>query len=161
MRIGVSGHQDREGIDWEWTGEALKKALTDFCTSLEGWSSLAVGADQLFARTVLDLGGHIVTVVPGDWYEDCFDEATLSAYRDLLTRGQSVTLGGLHGEEAFLAAGLKVADSTELLVAIWDGKPAKGKGGTSDVVEHALRSGRRVLRIDPVARRTETLGEGD
>lgn len=157
MRVGVTGHQDREGIDWSWTGEALHRALSELPAPIEGWSSLAIGADQLFARTVLDRGGTIVTVVPGAWYDECFEGDGLRSYRELLARGKTLTLEGLRGEEAFLQAGLEVADGSEMLMAIWDGRPAKGKGGTADVVEHAVRTGKRVLRIDPVARRVDTI----
>lgn len=40
-------------------------------------------------------------------------------------------------EEAFLACGKAVADWTDILIAIWDGRPAKGRGGTGDVVAYA------------------------
>ncbi|MEH3036194.1 MAG: hypothetical protein PGN23_06840 [Sphingomonas adhaesiva] len=160
MRVGVTGHQDREGADWAWTGEAIRRALSHLPSPIEGWSSLAVGADQLFARTVLELGGTIVTVVPGAWYDGCFEGDGLRAYHELLARGTYRTLEGLHGEDAFLQAGLKVAGESEMLIAVWDGEPARGKGGTADVVAHAVRTGKRVLRIDPVARRVEKIGPG-
>lgn len=152
MRVGVTGHQEREGIDWQWTRDVLDKELRRLTGPLEGWSSLAIGADQLFARTVLDLGGSIVTVVPGDWYETCFDGEGLLQYRELLDAGRSDTLEGLEGEDAFLAAGFKVADSTDALLAIWDGKRAQGRGGTADVVDHALKRGGTVLHVNPIER---------
>lgn len=157
MRIGVTGHQERDGIDWEWTRKTVARELGRLSGSIEGWSSLAIGADQLFARTVLDLGGSIVTVVPGDWYETCFDGEALVRYRELLDAGRSDTLDGLEGEDAFLAAGLKVADSTDALLAIWDGKRAQGRGGTADVVDHALRRGSTVVHVNPIERTVATL----
>ena len=161
MRVGVTGHQDREGIDWDWTRTTVARELHRLSDCPEGWSSLAIGADQLFARAVLELGGSIVTVVPGDWYGSCFKGEGLHLYRELLAAGRSITLENLMGEEAFLAAGLKVADSTDALLAIWDGKRAQGRGGTADVVDYSLRHGRTVVHIDPIQRTVARLGDGD
>jgi hypothetical protein len=152
MRVGVTGHQKRDGIDWEWTREAVTKELCRLASPLEGWSSLAIGADQLFARAVLDLGGSIVTVVPGEWYETFFDGDGLERYRALLTAGRRIELEGLEGEDAFLAAGLEVADSTDALLAIWDGKRAQGRGGTADIVDHARTRGKNVMHVNPIER---------
>jgi len=78
MRVGVTGHQKREGIDWDWTRIAIEKELAALTPPIEGWSALAVGADQLCARAVLERGGCIVTVVPGEWYEECFEGVPVS-----------------------------------------------------------------------------------
>lgn len=157
MRVGVTGHQERDGIDWEWTREAVTKELGRLASPLEGWSSLAIGADQLFARAVLDLGGSIVTVVPGDWYETFFEGDGLERYRVLLAAGRRINLEGLEGEDAFLAAGLKVADSTDALLAIWDGKRAQGRGGTADIVDHARKRGKTVVHVNPIERTVAAL----
>jgi hypothetical protein len=157
MRVGVTGHQERDGIDWEWTRETVTKELCGLASPLEGWSSLAIGADQLFARAVLDLGGSIVTVVPGEWYETFFDGNGLERYRTLLASGRRIDLEGLEGEDAFLAAGLKVADSTEALLAIWDGKRAQGRGGTADIVNHAHKRGKTVMHVNPIERTVVTM----
>lgn len=161
MKVGVSGHQERDGADWNWTRDALASLLTELGGPVEGWSSLAVGADQLFAETVLSLGGSLMTVVPGDWYEECYrSPAALARYRDLLSRGGAIELDGLQGEEAFLQAGRKVADESDVLIAIWDGQPAKGKGGTGDIVDYARQLGKPVYRIDPVRCERRCLGVG-
>lgn len=152
MRVGVTGHQERDGIDWVWTRTAIAGELVKLGAAPEGWSSLAIGTDQMFARIVLELGGAIVTVVPGNWYEGCFRGDGLVGYRTLLAAGRTITLHGLEGEEAFFAAGVRVADSTEVLVAVWDGRIAKGRGGTADVVAHALRQGKPVAHINPIDR---------
>ncbi|QXT34853.1 hypothetical protein KV697_13820 [Sphingomonas sanguinis] len=157
----MSGHQERDGADWQWTGEALEGLLVGLPCPIEGWSSLAIGADQLFAETVLRMGGSLTTVVPGEWYEECYGTPqALARYRDLLGRGDVVALGGFEGEEAFLQAGRRIVEETDLLVAIWDGRPARGRGGTGDIVEYALGLGKPVRRIDPVRREHHDLGKG-
>ena len=45
-----------------------------------------------------------------------------------------------------------MVDHSELLIAVWDGKPAAGLGGTGDVVSYARQSGKHVYQIDPVSR---------
>lgn len=157
MRLGVTGHQRRDGADWEWVAAEVRLLIGSLVGPVEAWSSLAIGADQLVARAVLDSGGTIVTVVPGDWYEECFSSDGLASYRDLVGRGRTIVLSAMTGEDAFLAAGLNVADNCDLLLAIWDGEAARGKGGTADVVAHAIKAGREVLRIDPITKRRQDL----
>lgn len=50
-------------------------------------------------------------------------------------------------DEAYLQAGYFVAEHSDLLFAVWDGHPAQGTGGTGDVVEMALKSGRPVVHV--------------
>ena len=40
-------------------------------------------------------------------------------------------------EAAYAAAGLAVLDRCDLLIALWDGMPARGPGGTGDQVAEA------------------------
>ncbi|MCA1708813.1 MAG: hypothetical protein LC808_38260, partial [Actinobacteria bacterium] len=44
-------------------------------------------------------------------------------------------------EDAFFAAGRRVVDLSDVVVAVWDGMEAKGKGGTGDVVTYARDNG--------------------
>ena len=54
--------------------------------------------------------------------------------------------------EAYLAGGLWVVDHCDLLVVVWNGQPATGKGGTGDVVDYARRVGRPYIHIHTVER---------
>jgi hypothetical protein len=51
-------------------------------------------------------------------------------------------------QQCFLAAGKRVVDLSDQLVAVWDGRPAKGVGGTGDVVGYARSIGRPVILVD-------------
>ncbi len=54
-----------------------------------------------------------------------------------------------------MAAGRAVADRSDLLLAVWDGAPAAGLGGTADIVRYAEERGKAVEIIWPEgARRT-------
>jgi hypothetical protein len=49
----------------------------------------------------------------------------------------------------YQALGAFLIRQIDLLVAVWDGKPARGPGGTAGVIARAFNEGRPVLWIDP------------
>lgn len=51
--------------------------------------------------------------------------------------------------EAYVMAGRATVAHCDLLIAVWDGKPARGRGGTAEVVEMAIARGRPVIHIPP------------
>ena len=152
VRIGFTGHQ---GLDagTEISVLVALEALLSQVLPVTGISSLAEGSDQIFARAVLDSGGTLEIVVPCKEYEQTFNsEIALSNYRSLLSRASRVIeLDYLAPtEEAFWAAGQRVVLECERVVAVWDGKPAVGLGGTADVVEFARKRGMQVDVVWPL-----------
>jgi hypothetical protein len=158
--IGITGHQDipvhvRDDI------ERQVRAILEQASrhgGLVGVGCLAAGADQMFARCVLELGGALEVVVPCYGYEATFsDPADRQVHDALLAAATKVRRLPFEkpSEQAYMAAGVVVADECVLLVAVWDGQPAGGLGGTADVVEHARSIGRDVRIIWPAGvRRT-------
>lgn len=157
MRIGVTGHQHIP----ERAREYVRRGLDAFLAAYEGrglavmgLSSLAWGSDQLFAAAMLNAGHGLRAIIPSRGYESTFDRRGLAAYRTLLA-GAERTAGVVTLDypepsgEAFLAAGMRVVDDCDLLVALWDGQPATGKGGTGDAVAYARSQGRPVTVIWP------------
>jgi hypothetical protein len=121
-------------------------------TQIAGVSSLASGADQLFADTVLALGGRLEVIVPASGYETTFSSPEERArYRALLGAASAVERLQFPrpNETAFWAAGRRVVDRCEVLFAVWDGGPSRGLGGTADVVEYAKSKRREVEIIWP------------
>ena len=150
-RIGITGHQ-RLDDESQWPGvrSELKRILEDEDTPLVGLTSLAIGADQLFAEVVLELGGSIEAVIPFEGYESKFESGLpVQKYRGLLARAAKVTTlpPRQTEEESYFDAGKLVVEAADKLVAIWDGKEAEGLGGTADVVSYAKRIGRPVILI--------------
>lgn len=118
--------------------------------NLIGVSSLAAGADQLFAQVVLEIGGVIDVVVPAQRYRATFSRAEdLALYETLLAQAREIVTLPFDepSEEAFAAAGRHVVNASDCLVAVWDGQPARGLGGTADVVDFANRRGLPVVVI--------------
>lgn len=109
-----------------------------------GMSSLALGADQVFAFAVLSAGAHLHAVIPSDAYEDSFTtDASRTSYRALLNlAAQNTTLEfPAPSQDAYLGAGQHIVDHCDILLAVWDGEAAAGKGGTADVVNYARERG--------------------
>ncbi|MEO5877101.1 MAG: hypothetical protein ABIQ26_19070, partial [Streptosporangiaceae bacterium] len=52
-------------------------------------------------------------------------------------------------DEAYLVAGHRVVKRSDLLLAVWDGRPAGGLGGTADIVAYARDRGTEVGVIWP------------
>jgi hypothetical protein len=150
MRVGISGHQKRAGLDWGWVGDSIRKELGRLVRVEKAISSLASGSDQLFANVALQLGIPLLTVVPSIDYENCFDGESLRDFRFLCIHSEIINLSAIKSDEAaFLAAGQKVVDLCSLLFAVWDGKKSKGLGGTADIVDYAVKKHRSILHFDP------------
>ncbi|MFJ1929847.1 MULTISPECIES: hypothetical protein [unclassified Streptomyces] len=149
-RIGVTGHRSIPQEVHAHVLAAMGAVLSAFDGSVEALSSLAVGADQLFADLALAHGAELTAVIPSGDYEACFaDGAELARYRRLKARAvREVRLDYPHStDEAYYAAGAYIAEHCDRLLAVWDGLPARGLGGTGDIVTYARRLGRPVTVI--------------
>ncbi|TXS47283.1 hypothetical protein [Streptomyces sp. OR43] len=149
-RIGVTGHRSIPQEVHDHVLASMRAAFRGFDGSVEALSSLAVGADQLFADLALAHGAQLTVVIPSGDYEACFaDGAELARYRALKARAvREVRLDYPHStDEAYYAAGAYIADHCDRLIAVWDGRPARGLGGTGDIVTYARGLGRPVTVI--------------
>ena len=109
-------------------------------------SPLAEGADRLVAQAALSLGWALEVPMPfaqADYEADF--PATVDAFRALLARAtHRLELDGSHGADearSYEAVGQYVVENADLLIAVWDGHPARGRGGTGDIVRFAARAG--------------------
>ena len=110
---------------------------------LVGVTALAAGADQLFGDAVLAAGGTLEVIVPSRDYRDTLPADSQGTFDRLVDAAALVTtLDHDHaGNAAYLAAGLELLDRSDLLVAVWDGEPSRGSGGTADMVARARSRG--------------------
>jgi hypothetical protein len=149
--IGITGHRTLSVATRKLISDALRDELAGV-RDLVVVSSLAAGADQICAELALDAGGRLVVVLPAQKYEDSFsDETGLANFTRLLGRAAEIISMPFEqpGEEAYWAAGREVVDRANWLLAVWDGQPARGLGGTADVVAYARSMGKRVTVIWP------------
>jgi hypothetical protein len=157
---GITGHQDLgDDADIAWVRQALRRVVREERVTA-GVSSLAAGADQLFAQVLREAGLPLIAVIPCAGYAAAFaTAATRRAFERLRDEAaEQVELDfPAPGEEAFMAAGREVVRRSDLLVAVWDGQPSRGLGGTADVVAHALGIHRRTLHVHPASRTVREL----
>jgi hypothetical protein len=76
-----------------------------------------------------------------EYLRDFTSEDDALVFRDLLARADEVIQLPPESsrEESYEAAGAYVLNNCDVLLTIWDGQPAQGKGGTGYVVERARR----------------------
>jgi hypothetical protein len=155
VKVGITGHQYLGDSDsWEWVKMEMNNLLMKLRRPLVGITCLATGADSLFAELILQHGGSLEAVVPFPEYEQVFPARERNRYRALLDAASAITVleKRRSKQESYFAAGKKVVDATDLLLAVWDGKPARGLGGTADIVEYARRELKQIIRLDPISR---------
>jgi hypothetical protein len=155
--LGETGHQDlTNAAGWRYLRSRLTSLLETLPRPHIGVTSLAVGADQLFARQILRSGGELHAVIPFPEYESRFLGDSRARYGRLLSKAAVVVVLPRSGsdEECYLAAGQYIVDHCECLIAIWDGRPARGLGGTADVVAYAHRRSVPLRLIDASPWRT-------
>ncbi|MEV8117992.1 hypothetical protein AB0O69_24290 [Streptomyces xiamenensis] len=151
--IAVTGHMDLADDTLPLVRTALREAIAPHAGSgLVGISCIARGADSLFADVVLELGGKLVVVVPSRDYRQAkvkpghaadFDRLSAAAGEILVMPYDSA------GQDAYVAANAVLLERADWLIAVWDGAPPTGKGGTADVVEQAREAGLTVEVIWP------------
>lgn len=154
MRVGITGHQRLEDPKaWTWVAKVMINELAKLELPHIGVTSLALGADQLLARLVLEEGGTIHAVLPFADIERSFSPKDVPSYRELVRRA-TVEVLDKHGtdEDAYLAAGQRVVELSDIVLVVWNGKPAKDKAGTAAIVAYAKRQGVPLIHIDPVLR---------
>lgn len=166
FRIGVTGHQSlkkrlgaqgathSEDAAWDWV-EATFRTVLDAAgtTDLIVITSLAGGADQRLSRIGLLQGSQLQVVVPSERYIESFaTESDQQGFCVLLEKAQDIVELDYTSpsEEAFFAAGKRMAELSDSIVAVWDGEEAEGLGGTGDIVAYARSLGRPVVHIDPI-----------
>jgi len=153
--VGFTGH--RQLADPAGTATAVTAILEELRRESPGeWialSSAAAGADLVFVRTALDLGLGWEALLPlplVDFERDFAPEAWPEV-KALLAHAEHIEVSAEPGsrDEAYLTGGFEIVNNCDVLLAVWDGLPARGKGGTADVVAYARAMGRPVVIINP------------
>lgn len=155
-RIGVTGHRklaDVAAVEAE-VDAALAAIESLFPEEpLRILSSLAEGADRLVARQVLSRpGARLVAVLPlptADYMTDFESPQSREEFLALLGEAEAVIEmpAGNSRAEAYERAGRYVVEHSDVLVAVWDGLPAQGCGGTAEIVAWARGLGKTVYRV--------------
>jgi hypothetical protein len=160
MKAGITGHQNLGNPETvAWVMASLKNVVTQHNVH-HGFTALAVGADQLFAQILRDRNIPYTAVLPCREIEKTFKAPPdLENYRRLFEyAAEAETLDFIEPAEiAFFEAGKRVVDLSDLVIAVWNGQPAKGLGGTADAVKYALGQKKRVVHINPIIKLIEEI----
>ncbi len=141
-RIGITGHRGL-AVDTERLVDAAIRGELDrrHDDELVGVSALADGADTLFAQAALDHGGQLEVIVPAEQYRDGLPTDHHATYDGLLAAASKVRRLPFKEStsDSHMAASELMLELIDELFAVWDGLPARGHGGTADVVSAARR----------------------
>ncbi|MEU0521568.1 hypothetical protein [Streptosporangium sp. NPDC006007] len=151
IRIAVSGHRGLSAMTTTLIDDAIRSLLAGHAPAVTGLSCLADGADQIFARAVIDLGGVLEVVTPARQYREGLPAEAHQEYDALLIGAERVHAMDFieSTSESHMAASRFMLDHADELLAVWDGKPARGYGGTADVVAEARERGLKIHVIWP------------
>jgi hypothetical protein len=145
--------------------ERVRRAGTT-AISFRVLSPLAEGADRVVARAVLaDPDARLDVVLPlalEDYLEDFVTEESRKEFAELLGRCRKpVRLRtrriqddrrdpGDQAElrrDAYGQVGRYVVDHCDVLIAVWDGQPSRGRGGSAEIVQYAQEQNRPTIRV--------------
>lgn len=150
IRIGVTGHRVLNDVEKIEAGveTALRRIELKFPGEvMTAFSALAEGADRIVAWHILERpGATLIVSLPlpaSDYLTDFESEASKTEFLMFLGRAAEVIEmpRAPSREHAYEAAGNYVLDSSDVLITIWDGREARGRGGTADIVGRARRRG--------------------
>jgi hypothetical protein len=143
------------------TARAIHARAPDYFTSeaprFDFVSPLADGADQIAAQAGFDLGYRLHAILPfpkADYRQDLEGDAAKARFDAMIDRAETcLELPGDRSNalEAYVMTGRATVAHCDLLIAVWDGLKARGRGGTAEVVEMAIARGKPVIHIPPEA----------
>jgi hypothetical protein len=114
-------------------------------------SALAKGADQIVAEVIKkDVNGELLPILPfkpGVYERDFETTDERERFHEFLndTEQPWTAFDGepASNEErtaAYRLAGERVVEESDIVIAVWDGKPPRGEGGTAEIVDYAVRN---------------------
>jgi len=174
IRVGATGHRPNNltAADPPLLRRRLRAVLTALGAAADTRPaivcSLAEGTDRLVIAEAIALECSFTVVLPfarAEFARDFDHEPARADYAALLARAAEVVeLPGVrdafgHGA-AYAAANEAILARSDLLLAVWDGHPNRGPGGTETFVRRALADGLPVLQIESFApHRIQLLGD--
>ena len=141
----------------EESGRALRETERDcfagFAPKLRFVSPIADGADQIAAEVALDLGWDLQAILPFErsaYRASLANEGARERFDHLMERADCLL--ELPGDpdqslDAYVMTGRATVAHCDVLIAIWDGLPPRGRGGTGEVVQLALTRGTAIVHV--------------
>jgi tetratricopeptide (TPR) repeat protein len=172
----LPGEERLLGLSEQSLTRLLARAVAEVQPCLVLLSALAEGADQLVAEVALSpaINGLLEAVLPlelADYSTTFESEQSQLRLRALLDRAHAIRFvspppsgapersgraaTSAHAERstaqereaAYEWGGRYIVDRCEVLLALWDGQPACGRGGTAETIAYARQVGRPLVWI--------------
>jgi hypothetical protein len=161
IRVAAGGHRDDglNGADMALLVQRIAETLDTISRLSHGSPalvvSLAEGADRLIVAEALERKWPVTAVLPferDEFARDFESGASRREYRQFVARADHVIeLPAVRSEAgdgaAYAAANQVMLDRADLVLTVWDGKPARGPGGTAEVIAQAWARGLPVVWI--------------
>lgn len=151
--IGFSGH--RKLANEQTLRNGLRQAFEHPAMHdrrLATVSSAACGADTVFLEEMKarSIPQFVILPFDRDSFRKDFSDAQWMRVEPFIATAIDCEIlsGDLERNEAFLEAGILTVDRSDLLVVCWNGQPASGKGGTSEIVAYARAVMKPLIIID-------------
>jgi len=153
LAVGFTGHRK---VPYETKS---RQVIRDFLARqkeshhgiMYGISSAAAGGDQLFAESCLELNIplRILLPRPAEQFRADFDDTSWLRTVRIMENAISVEVSGRHEtrNEQYYDCGIQTVAESQLLMALWDGLPSRGAGGTQEMVSYARKTGHPVAWI--------------
>jgi len=151
--VGFTGHRKLKNP--QVVTDALRSVLDELTAThgpLSAISSAASGADTLFVEEVARRRIPYFLALP--FRRDRFQRDFTA---EEWSRVASYFDGALAVEEAedddsatdgYMECGVRTVDHADVMIAVWDGEPASGLGGTGDIVDYARGLEKPLIWID-------------
>lgn len=162
LSVGFVGHRVLRNpgiIRAAITGQLKKLSANAEGRSLVAISSIAIGADTLFAQAALEakIPWQLYLPFPEAEFSKDFSEhdwlltakiiqQAVSIDRDPMPDNRELPAGDSRNI-AYAECGCKIVDESDILLAVWDGKPARGHGGAQESIDYAQALGKRIIII--------------
>lgn len=171
LRIGITGHIGLDPAKMEQLDRGIEETIEHIEHTfpkryLTVFSPLAVGADRLVAGKLLARkGSRLIAVLPLPKTDYLDDFGPTDLHRDpknyegaearqefqyWLSHRAIETIvmpPSATRNEAYEKVGFYVAKHSDVMIAVWDGLPSQGRGGTADIVARAKELGKPICHI--------------
>lgn len=158
-RVCVTGHRppriggyDPDNEVRRWVRQALREIVDDIRPNY-AYSGMALGADQDFAEICIEKGIPFVAAIPFQGQERKWPEASQLYYWRLVHQAVKIVhvCDPGYADWKMQRRNEWMVDevgSDGIVIAVWDGS----RGGTSNCVQYARTSQRKIIRADPSTR---------
>lgn len=153
--VGFTGHRrvENEAKISQVLRELIASLQREIGAELVGRSSIASGADTLFAEACLAANLKWIAQLPFPEVEfkKDFNNSDWKRAKALLDQAERVETSSEIAERprGYLDCGLATVEGADVMIALWDGKAPRGKGGTAEIVAYTRRLQKPLILISP------------